>query len=214
MHQPPDGRWTYEEYMKLPVENTRYEVIAGELYVTPTPPVLHQVALSQLFFPMYRWADEEHGLGILFLGPLDVLFGEGDFIEPDGLFARRDRAEIIKDHGIEGVPDLIVECVAPDTAERDRGLKRERYAHFGVPEYWVLDADARTVEIHRHHGRAYALPEIVRDRWTWQPVAGGPMLELSLPAVLKRHDELKSRFERTRMNAHPRRSVPERPYEP
>lgn len=195
VHQPPDGRWTYEEYMKLPVENTRYEVIADELYITPTPSVLHQIALAQLLLPMYRWAEEEHALGILFLGPLDVLFGEGDFIEPDALFIRGDREEIVKDHGVEGVPDLIIECVTRDTAERDRGLKRERYAHFGVPEYWIFDADARTVEIHRHDQNGYTVPEVIRDRWTWKPVPDGPVLELSLPQVLMRHDELKARFE-------------------
>lgn len=198
MYQPPGGIWTYEEYMKLPVENTRYEVIAGELYITPTPPTLHQRALQDLLMPMFGWADEEHHLGVLFPGPLDVLFGEGDFIEPDGLFVRRDRVDIIKDHGIEGVPDLIIECVAPDTAERDRGLKRDRYEYFGVPEYWILDPGARTLEIHRHVVRGYAPPEIVRDRWAWQPIPGGPALELSLPKVLKKHDALRLRFDRER----------------
>jgi len=112
VYQPAGGRWTYEEYMKLPVECTRYEVIAGEIYVTPPPPIRHQIAISKLLLTMYRWADEEGlGLGILFPGPLDVLFGEGDFVEPDGIFVRRDRADIIKDKGIEGVPDLIIECI-------------------------------------------------------------------------------------------------------
>jgi Uma2 family endonuclease len=178
------------------MENTRYEVIAGELYITPPPMTLHQAALQGLLMPMFGWADEEHGLGVLFSGPLDVLFGEGDFIEPDGLFIRRDRTDIIKDHGVEGVPDLIIECVTLDTAERDRGLKRDRYAHFGVPEYWVLDPGARTVEIYRHTAPGYGPPDSVRDRWAWQPIAYGPVLELRLPEVLKRHDELKLRFER------------------
>lgn len=191
-YQPAVGRWTYEEYMKLPVESTRYEVIAGELYITPPPPVRHQVAMGKLLMSMYR-ADEELGLGILFPGPLDVIFQEGDFIEPDIIFVRRDRAEIIKDHGIEGVPDLIVECVAPETAERDRGLKRERYAFFGVPEYWVFDADQRTLEIYRNDETA--ADQRVRDRWTWQPAPDGPVLELNLIEILERYEESKQFFE-------------------
>ena len=47
VYQPADGVWTYEEYMKLPVEGTRYEVIAGHLYITPPPPVRHQIAIWQ-----------------------------------------------------------------------------------------------------------------------------------------------------------------------
>jgi Uma2 family endonuclease len=195
VYQPPDGRWTYEEYMKLPVESTRYEVIAGDLYITPPPAVRHQIAIGTLLMPMYRWADEELGLGILFPGPLDVLFGEGDFIEPDCIFVERNRAEIIKDHGIEGVPDLIVECVAPDTAERDRGLKRDRYAFFGVPEYWVFDAEERSLEIYRNDGKVFGPPEVVRDRWMWQPVPNGPTLELNLIEILERYEESKQFLE-------------------
>lgn len=194
-YPPAGGVWTYEEYMKLPVESTRYEVIAGELYITPPPPTRHQVAVTKLLIPMFRWADEEGGLGALFPGPLDVLFGDNDFIEPDGIFVRRDRAEIIKDHGIEGVPDLIVECVAPETAERDRGLKRDRYAFFGVPEYWVFDADQRTLEIYRNNGTVFHEPEVVRDRWPWQPVPDGPVLELNLIEILERYEVSKQFFE-------------------
>jgi Uma2 family endonuclease len=193
-YRPADGVWTCEEYMKLPVESTRYEVIAGELHITPPPPVRHQVAVGKLLTRMYA-AEEDLGLGILFPGPLDVLFGEGDFIEPDIIFVRRDRAQIIKDHGIEGVPDLIVECVAPETAERDRGLKRERYAFLGVPEYWVFDADQRTLEIYRNHGTAAEQPEVVRNRWMWQPPPDGPVLELNLIEILERYEESKRFFE-------------------
>ncbi|HEU4885652.1 MAG TPA: Uma2 family endonuclease, partial [Longimicrobium sp.] len=140
-------------------------------------------------------AEEDLGLGIVFPGPFDVLFGDGDFIEPDGIFVRRDRAEIIKDHGIEGAPDLVVECVAPETAERDRGLKRERYALLGVPEYWVFDADQRTLEIYRNDGTAADRPEVVRNRWTWQPDPDGPVLELNLIEILERYEESKQFFE-------------------
>jgi Uma2 family endonuclease len=194
VHQPANGVWTYEEYMKLPVESTRYEVIAGDLYITPPPPVRYQVAISKLLFRMSP-AEEDLGLGILFLGPLDVLFGEGDFLEPDGIFVRRGREEIIKDHGIEGVPDLIVECVAPETAERDRGLKRDRYAFFGVPEYWGFDADQRTLEVYQHNGRNFSEPNVVRDHWTWQPLPGAPAVELNLLEILERYEEARQFLE-------------------
>lgn len=125
---------------------------------------------------------------------MDVLFGESDFIEPDGIFVRRDRAKIIEEHGIEGVPDLTVECVAPETAERDRGLKRNRDAFFGVPEYWVFDADNRTLVICRNDGTGFLEPEVVRERWAWQPIPDGPVLELNLIEILERHEESRRFF--------------------
>jgi Uma2 family endonuclease len=194
VHQPAGGVWTYEEYMKLPVESTRYEVIDGDLYITPPPSARHQVAIGKLMMSLYP-AEEDLGLGILFLGPLDVLFGQGDFIEPDGIFVRRDRAEIIKDHGIEGVPDLIIECVAPETAERDRGLKRERYACFGVPEYWVFDAEERSLEIYQHDGKGFREPKVVRYHWRWQPLPNAPALALNLLDILERYEESKQFLE-------------------
>jgi len=118
LYQPANGVWTYEEYMKLPVENTRYEIIAGQLYVTPTPPVLHQVILGEFLYAMFRWADHQE-LGTLYPGPIDVLFGEGDFIEPDLVFVRRDRTAIVTERAIEGVPDP------------DRGVRRPHYRRAG-----------------------------------------------------------------------------------
>lgn len=205
-YQPAGGVWTYEEYMKLPVENTCYEVIAGDLYITPTPPILHQ-ALAGPFLAALSQAEEKHQLGLIIPGPIDVLFGQRDFIEPDIVFIRVDRQEIMTDRGIEGPPDLIVEFVAPDTAERDRGLKRERYAYFGVPEYWVVDGEARTVEIYRSGVADPGTPEVITGTWTWQPVPNGPALELSLPELMEKHDWMKRMFEEQRKAADAERAL-------
>lgn len=187
-HRPAGGVWTYEEYAKLPdVEGVRYEIIAGDLYISRTPPLLHAVVLASFMFEMFGWV-ERHGLGKFLPGPLNVLFADGDFVLPDFIFIRRDRRAIVTERAVEGVPDLIVECVAPETRERDRGLKRERYALYGVPEYWVIDAENRAMEIYRHDGSGYAHPVRVTDRWIWQPIAGGPVLELNLPELLEDYD--------------------------
>jgi Uma2 family endonuclease len=62
-------------------------------------------------------------------------FAEGDYLEPDLVFVARDREALLSDRGIEGPPDLVVEVVSPSTEARDRGLKLDRYRHFGVGEY-------------------------------------------------------------------------------
>lgn len=196
LYQPTGGVWTFEEFEKLPeVEGARYEVIAGRVYVTRTPPLLHQEVLGSFLVEMLGWACRRHRLGRLIPGPVSVVLGTGDFPSPDLVFVRDDRRGIITRRAIEGVPDLIVECVAPETADRDRVLKRRRYEHYGVPEYWVIDAESRLVEIYRHDGRGYPLPRMIRDRWPWQPMPGGPTLELNLASLLEEYDETKSMFE-------------------
>ena len=176
-------RWTYEEFARLPDDGNRYEVIGGELYVTPTPKAIHQKILMRLGAAVEVFT-AEHGVGELF-GPLDVLFGEGDYMEPDLVFVRSDRLDIVTDRGAEGPPDLIVEVLSPTTAIRDRGIKRERYAYFGVPEYWVVDPVRKRIEVYRLGEDADRPAEIAAERLEWQPVEGGPVLSLDVSQLLR-----------------------------
>jgi Uma2 family endonuclease len=178
----PVRRWTYREFAQLPDDGNRYEVIAGELYVTPAPGSIHQKIVTNLIKLLGPFV-ENHGLGELVLG-IDVLFAEGDYLEPDLVFVRHDREEIIQKRGSEGSPDLVIEVLSDSTAARDRGLKRERYALYGVPEYWVLDPDARQIEVYRLR-EDQRLSQVVRDRLAWQPVAGGPVLEIDVEYVFR-----------------------------
>jgi Uma2 family endonuclease len=178
-------RWTYDEFVRLPTSgSTRYEVIDGELAVTPAPTSRHQIVVGNLVLALGAFA-REHALGTLFPGPIDVLFGEGDYLEPDLAFMRADRAHLVSDRGIEGTPDLVVEILSPSTAHRDRGIKLERYHHFGVPEYWIVDLDARTVEVWRLAEAAEA-PKIAgaQGRLRWTPVSGGPTLEVLIEDII------------------------------
>ncbi|HEX8275762.1 MAG TPA: Uma2 family endonuclease [Longimicrobiaceae bacterium] len=176
-------RWTYAEFARLPDDGNRYEVIAGELHVTPAPRPLHQRTIARLGFLLESFT-RENGLGWILPGPVDVLFAEGDFLEPDLVFVRRERLQVVTERGIEGAPDLVVEVASPSTARMDRGVKRERYARFGVPEYWVVDADARSVEVYRMLVDP-THPEVVRDVLTWSPVPGGPALRIDVQDTLK-----------------------------
>ena len=193
-------RWTVEEFYKLPDDDgKRREIIAGELYVTPTQGPPHQLVLMSFLGPMYRFVEREHDLGWLCMGPLDVLFAEGDFLEPDIVIERNERRSIIGERGVEAAPDLIVEIVSDDTAERDRGIKRERYARYAVPEYWVVDPERRTVEVYRPAEDPDRPSRIERGRFAWEPVPGGPVLKLDLGELLEDYDDL-MRMIRTREN--------------
>ena len=181
--QPVVRRWTYDEFARLPNDGNRYEIIGGELVVTPAPTLTHQKIVTRLVSLLEPFV-ERNGLGELYVGPVDVLFAESDYLAPDLVFVRADRTSILKDRGVEGAPDLVVEVVSPKTAGRDRTLKRERYEEFGVAEYWVVDGAARRVEIYRATAGPAQQPEVVLEALAWQPIPDGPSLTLRVSDFL------------------------------
>jgi Uma2 family endonuclease len=175
--------WSYSEFARLPDDGNRYEVIAGELHVTPAPRPRHELASQRLNKLLLNFVDD-HDLGWVLTAPVDVLFAEGDYMEPDIVVVLRGGEKIITDRGIEGPPDLIVEVVSGATAARDRGIKRERYAHFGVPLYWIMDGERRQMEVYPLQEDPQN-PIIVRDTFTWTPVPDGLTLTISVPELFR-----------------------------
>lgn len=163
-------RWTYSEFARLPTSgSTRYEIVDDELVVTPAPTSRHQEIVTNLVTVLNVFV-RSNGLGKVYASPLDVLFGEGDYLEPDIVFVRADHSDLVSDRGIEGPPDLVVEVVSPSTEARDRGIKLHRYRHYGVPEYWIVDPDDRRIEVWDLTG---ASPESIAyaetDVLAWMP---------------------------------------------
>lgn len=177
------GRWTYDEFARLPDDGNRYEIIDGELEMTPAPRSIHQKVATELGVLLSNFV-KQHDLGWVLMGPIDVLFAEGDYLEPDLVFVRRERGGIISDRGIEGAPDLVVEVLSGFTASRDRGIKRERYAWFGVTEYWVADPDDKQIEVFRMM-RDPLNAEVVRDTLLWRPWPGAPEMEINVAEALR-----------------------------
>ncbi len=144
-------KFTYEDYKSLPyVERQRFELLEGELIpMTPSPGEAHQatsIALSSLLYRFVR----EHQVGRVYEAPFDVVLGEPgeeQVVQPDILFVSQVRRTIIRDDEIRGAPDLVVEILSPSTEEKDRVFKRRLYAKYGVTEYWIVDPDARTIEV-------------------------------------------------------------------
>ena len=97
---------------------------------------------------------------------------------------RPDRVPETRERGLEAAPDLVVEVLSDTTAKRDRGIKRERYTRFGVPQYWVVDADMQQIEVYRTWEDPNR-PEIVRDELVWQLHPEAPRLTISVQDVLK-----------------------------
>lgn len=150
---PAQGSWTYEDYVRLPDDGKRYEVIRGVLYVSPVPVPLHQYVHAQLFFILGHFVLEKD-LGIVLAAPMDVRLPRriGDPVQPDLVFLRtgnQPRWEV--DANFSGSPDLVVEVLSPSTTRLDRRLDRQikhsAYREAGIPEYWIVDPRARTIEV-------------------------------------------------------------------
>ncbi len=142
---------TYDDYRSLPEDmSRRYELLHGELFMVPAPTTVHQQVSRNLLVLLERHITARR-LGTVFYAPVDVILGHGDAREvtqPDILFIAAARSHIIKLHGIEGAPDLAIEILSPVTEERDRGYKRTLYARYGVTEYWIVDPQAHSIEVH------------------------------------------------------------------
>lgn len=143
---PPQGSWTYEDYLATPDDGRRYEVIEGVLYVSPAPAPRHQRRLLRLCHRLMLKIDAER-LGELFIAPVDVVMPGAAPVQPDALFIGRDNPAIVDEtKNITGVPDLVIEVASPSTAGYDRREKQNAYARAGAPEYWIVDSSAVAIE--------------------------------------------------------------------
>jgi Uma2 family endonuclease len=154
----PEGKisLTYEDYVLLPNDRNRYEILEGELSVTPAPSTKHQTTLANLFKRLAKHVDD-HNLGKLFFAPIDLILDPTSVLQPDLLFVSKARQQIITERAIEGAPDLVVEIISPTTSRNDRVTKAQIYARHAVPAYWIVDPQEETVEIYLLEGSGYRL---------------------------------------------------------
>ena len=145
---PVQGQWTYADYARLPDDGMRYEVIRGELFMSPAPRPLHQVVITLISYFLVEFL-RVNRLGKSFVSPIDVVLPQqlGDPVQPDIVFIANERLSIVGELNIQGAPDLVMEVLSPSNPEYDRTLKYEIYAEAGVPEYWIVDPHERTIEV-------------------------------------------------------------------
>ncbi|MGI8477275.1 MAG: Uma2 family endonuclease [Thermomicrobiales bacterium] len=130
----------------LPETNDRYQIITGELIVSPAPVPQHEEVSMRLILPMGA-AVAKLGAGKVYSAPTTVRLTEHDVVEPDIMFvANHHRSMVGK--VIEGAPDLVVEILSPSTRRTDLVRKMALYARAGVREYWIVDMKNRTVAVH------------------------------------------------------------------
>jgi Uma2 family endonuclease len=144
---PKPGEWTYEDYVRLPNDRWRYEIIKGELRMAPAPRTRHQKVGFRLKLALGAFV-YSHNLGEVYDAPTDVILPDlATPVQPDILFIAQARLDIVQDKFIVGPPDLIIEILSPSNWLDDRRDKYEVYEAAGVREYWIVDPDLCTVEV-------------------------------------------------------------------
>lgn len=138
--------FTVADLAQVPDDGKRYEILEGDLAVSPSPSRKHQNVIRTLSAFFIR--AESQGYGRWYPAPFDVVFDDHNVTEPDLLFVRTDHLHIIQEANIQGAPDLVVEVLSPSTRARDLGVKAHLYARFGVPEYWVVDPEVETLAVY------------------------------------------------------------------
>ncbi|MBE3588748.1 Uma2 family endonuclease [Desulfofundulus thermocisternus] len=164
---PENLKFTYEDYLLLP-EDKRYEIIGGDIFMTPSPKRAHQKVSRNLTTILWSYV-KDHALGEVYEAPFDVLFGQNDVVQPDIMFVARNNLSIIGENNIQGAPDLIIEILSPSSAERDLFLKKKLYARHAVKEYWIVDPGARTVTVNLWQKNEYIQTGVYGEEDTWRP---------------------------------------------
>jgi Uma2 family endonuclease len=173
------ARWTADMVRALPDDRRhRYEVIDGELFVTPAPSGAHQRAVGDLFIRLSTYLRGQSWGEVVF-SPADISFHADMLVQPDLFVVPIGNKPRWRNWTDIRALLLTVEVLSPSTARADRQAKRRLYQREGVEEYWIVDVDARIVERWRP---ADERPEIVSANLTWQPAHASTPFELDLRA--------------------------------
>lgn len=171
-------RYTAEEVLAFPDDGNRYELVDGELLVSPSPTQKHQLVLQELFYQLKTYLAPYSSIAVPFFSPADIIWSRDDYVQPD-LFVVPAQ-EVTGDWRDCQTLMFIIEVVSPSSARGDRYKKRRLYQRRGVATYWIVDPDAQLVEVwHPEDER----PEIVTDVARWRVTPEAPELRIALPEL-------------------------------
>jgi Uma2 family endonuclease len=145
----PDARLTYNDFVLLPDDGLRHEIIDGVHYVTPSPTRRHQRISRRLCFALDSYLREHPSAGEVFYAPFDVVISNWDVVEPDLLVIAGDQEAILTESNVQGAPALVIEILSPGTRTRDEQIKRRLFERSGVREYWLVDPLRNRITVNR-----------------------------------------------------------------
>jgi len=173
--------YTADMVRALPDDGNRYEVVYGELLVTPAPRAWHQRVVLRLGAALERYLSRYPAAGVPFTSPADISWGPDVLVQPD-VFVVAPKEGRTFDWTRMRTLLLVAEVLSPSTARADRVLKRIRYREAGVPLYWVVNADGRVVEVWTPGDD---FPVFERDRLEWHPAGAPEPFTLSLAELFR-----------------------------
>jgi Uma2 family endonuclease len=153
---PRQGEWTERDFFALPESNQPLELARGKIVMAPAPDDQHQSISGELFFALKAYVDANQ-LGVVRHAPYDVRLFPGTIRQPDLVFIRSEHMDRITGRYFDGPPDWVAEIISPGSRELDEEVKLAEYERAGVPEYWLVDPQDRTIRIYTLEGDTYVL---------------------------------------------------------
>lgn len=135
------GAFTYEDLEKMPDDGRRYELLNGEIVMSPSPSWAHQELVFRLAALLRAFVQDRAG-GVVLLAPFEIRLPGPSALQPDVLAFSAERRHLMRRNHAVGAPDLVVEVLSPSTRDRDEGEKLAIYLAAGVHEYWLVDPEA------------------------------------------------------------------------
>ncbi len=178
MGMPETARHTVEEVLRFPDDGKRYELIRGELLVSPAPAPRHQAVLGRLFGALRDYLRTLEREGTLFTAPADITWDDETLVQPDLLIVPPE--QVTNDWNTYKTLLLAVEILSPSSGRADRVLKRRLYQERQVMTYWIVDPQAGVVEVWRPDDER---PEVISDLLTWRLEPAAPDLAIQMDSL-------------------------------
>ncbi|MBA3259836.1 MAG: Uma2 family endonuclease [Gemmatimonadales bacterium] len=172
--------YTADQVRAFPVDGNRYELVHGELLVTPAPRALHQEIVRRILLALSRYLEAEPVAHVLH-SPADISWGPDTLVQPDVFVVPIEQARTLDWTRMKDLL-LAVEVLSPSSARADRFTKRTEYQRQRVPVYWIVDPDERRVEVWTPDDLA---PHFERERLVWHPVGAQRPFELDLEVLFR-----------------------------
>lgn len=180
MGMPQSIQYTADMVRALPDDGNRYELVYGELLVSPAPRNWHQVLVGRLHTDIAIYL-RTRPVGAVYMSPADISWDEKVLVQPDVFVSDLEQARTLDWTKLRDLP-LVIEVLSPSTARADRMLKRRRYQEAGVPLYWIVDGEAQQVEIWTP---ADTFPTFERERLVWHPDRASEPLTIALSELFR-----------------------------
>jgi Uma2 family endonuclease len=182
MGMPAPAYYTRDMLRELPEDGNRYELVRGELLVTPAPRPWHAVISNRLHRALEEYVRTQAPSLYVFGSRSEVSWGDPDTeVQPDMFVLPIDQVRTLDYEQMRDLR-LVVEVLSPSSIRHDRFTKRLEYQRRRVPLYWIVDPDERVVEVWTPHDY---FPRFERERLVWEPDAASRAFDLSLADLFR-----------------------------